>query len=120
MTAVENLARPLSDRGPGPFSFFRINQLRNAFAPALGDPDGDRLENVVEYALVLPPTAPNVIPIPSACSYAEGERLRLLVAPSPPPRANGVPSVARGLASISPLRLPLSQSACYTQAGEAS
>jgi hypothetical protein len=65
--------------GPGPFSYFRINELGDAFAPALGDADGDQVENVVEYALVLPATTPSVVPIPKAISYAEGNRLRLLL-----------------------------------------
>ena len=69
--------------GAGPFSFFRINELGDPFAPALGDADHDGLSNLLEYALVLPPRAASVGPAPDAFSYAEGNRLRLLLARDP-------------------------------------
>jgi len=63
--------------GAGPFSFWKISDLGDAFAPSLGDADRDRLVNVLEYGLVLPPLTPSVVPAPDVFTYPEGRRLRL-------------------------------------------
>ena len=69
--------------GPGPFSLWKINELGDAFAPALGDAERDGLVNLLEYALVLSPTRFSMAPTPTAFTYADGNRLRLILERDP-------------------------------------
>ena len=66
-----------------PFSQWKLTQLGDANAPDLGDPDGDGLVNLAEYALNLSPTAPSLPPAVTRFVYAEGERLRMFFTRDP-------------------------------------
>jgi hypothetical protein len=68
---------------PGAFSAFRIDEMGDPYAPALGDADADGLPNLLEYALVLPATTPGIGPDVGVHSFPEGDRLRLLLARDP-------------------------------------
>ncbi len=66
-----------------PIQEWKLTQLGDANAPDLGDPDGDSLSNLLEYALVLSPTTPSVAPSAALFTYAEGMRLRLFFTRDP-------------------------------------
>jgi uncharacterized repeat protein (TIGR03803 family) len=47
---------------PGPLETWKLTHLGDANAPDMGDPDGDAIPNLIEYALLLPPALPNALP----------------------------------------------------------
>jgi uncharacterized repeat protein (TIGR03803 family) len=73
----------LSFTRPTAASQWKIDSLGDANAPDLGDPDGDGVSNILEYALVLSPTAPSTLPSPGIQTFAEGPRLTISVTRDP-------------------------------------
>ena len=56
---------------------------RPFLAPDLGTPEGDGLPNLAEYALLLSPTLPSQPPTVERFTYAEGDRLQMIVQRDP-------------------------------------
>ncbi|WP_353568678.1 choice-of-anchor tandem repeat GloVer-containing protein [Haloferula sargassicola] len=55
---------------PAPRTAWKLAQLGDAQAPDTGDPDGDSLPNLVEYALGLDPAVPDALPAAALVSGA--------------------------------------------------
>jgi hypothetical protein len=70
---------------PTPIGTWKLAFLGDADAPDLGDPDRDGAETLLEYALGLNPSLSDAGLMPKAelRSYAEGERLSVLVPRDP-------------------------------------
>lgn len=61
----------------GPSSQWKLANLGDAFADDLGDPDGDGVPTVLEYALCMSPTSANSTPPAQRGTFAEGPRLTM-------------------------------------------
>ena len=73
----------LSYTSPTLISEWKLATLGDANAPDLGDPDGDGLATLAEYALGLHPLQPGVGPAPQRLVFAEGARLAMTIARDP-------------------------------------
>ena len=78
---IESVTAPFSFGTP--FTTWKLAELADAAASDTGDPDGDGLPNLAEYALLLSPTVSSQPPIASVSTYTEGERLRMFVPRDP-------------------------------------
>ncbi len=74
-----SLGAILSYTSPTMFAQWKIDNLGDPNAPDLGDPDGDGLATLMEYALALHPLEFSSGPIPQQVSFPEGLRLTLSV-----------------------------------------
>ena len=66
-----------------PYQQWKLTHLGNASAPDLGDTDGDGLATLAEYGLNLLPETPSQAPGTMVFTYAEGDRLRMIVPRDP-------------------------------------
>ena len=69
----------LTYTSPTLFEQWKIDNLGDPNAPDLGDPDGDGLATLMEYALALNPLETSAGPAPQRVSFSEGPRLTLSV-----------------------------------------
>ena len=70
--------------GPSPYSWWKVSELGDPFAPDLGDTDRDGVSNLGEYGLLRSPTMPGgAATTAGLASYAEGSRLRMSVLRDP-------------------------------------
>ena len=69
----------LSYTSPTPITGWKLSTLGDANAPDLGDPDGDGLATLAEYALGLHPLQSSAAPAPQRLVFAEGTRLTMTI-----------------------------------------
>lgn len=73
----------LTYTSPTPATQWKLDNLGDAEAPDLGDPDNDGIATILEYALVMNPSESNTTPPPSRIIYPEGPRLSLFITRDP-------------------------------------
>ncbi len=73
----------LTYTSPTPAAQWKLDNLGDAEAPDLDDPDNDGIATILEYALMMNPSESNTAPPPSRIIYPEGPRLSLFITRDP-------------------------------------
>ncbi len=69
----------LSYTSPTASAQWKLDNLGDAAAPDLGDPDGDGIATIIEYALVQNPASANTLPAATRANLPEGPRLTIAI-----------------------------------------